>query len=250
MQGCIALSASSPWRHLLGGCGNHCLLQQLSVLNPAVVGWGQVLVSRSPPGDRAAGGWGLHPTSIPGHCVRLCLRAVLVKPSGPLQRTGRIWPAAFRASSRSLWTRTLLRGEGRQQTSSRTWLWLTHLKSITLNISHMTQAAKGTLRLREIHGRLWSVDASLTVNQAKILTPLPRLLIVSVLFVVKKSPELGITLQGPLQKSLSVSVSAGWHVSLLLQNSFILLLGLSELGQGQSSSHLLFASFLLPHPRV
>lgn len=65
MQGCIPLSASSPWRHLLGGCGNHCLLQQLSVprwLNPAVVGWGQVLVSCSPPR-----GWGCRRLGVASH---------------------------------------------------------------------------------------------------------------------------------------------------------------------------------------
>lgn len=70
-----------------------------------------------------------------------------------------------------------------------------------------------------------------------MLTPLPALLmhVVPVVFLVMKSLELGVTLQGFLQKSLRFSLR-GWHVSLLLQNSFILLSALSELGQGQTAS--------------
>lgn len=71
---------------------------------------------------------------------RLSFQAVLPKPPGPLSRVfrDRSWPGALHASSGSLWTHTLLTGEGPKHTSSRICLWLMQLRSITQNISHMT----------------------------------------------------------------------------------------------------------------
>lgn len=88
----------------------------------------------------AEAGW----QSYPQHCTemspRLSFNAVLPKPPGPLSRVfrDRNWPWALHVSSGSLWTHTFLRGEGPKHTSSRIWLWLMQLRSITQNISHMT----------------------------------------------------------------------------------------------------------------
>lgn len=88
----------------------------------------------------AEAGWQSYPNTaqrcLPGYLLRLCC---CLNPLGLWAGCSEteVGPERF-VRAPGAWAHTFLRGEGPKHTSSRIWLWLMQLRSITQNISHMT----------------------------------------------------------------------------------------------------------------